>query len=56
MWHKVDVRYFCSNKLKGLQFETAVMKTMKHIGCELAATKESKDGGVDHQVSTTMCI
>ena len=59
MWQqlrKVDVRHFSSNKLKGLEFEHAVVKTMKHIGFELAATKESKDGGVDHQVSTILCL
>ncbi|KAL3665832.1 hypothetical protein V7S43_009258 [Phytophthora oleae] len=40
-----------TNREKGLAFEKQVVTLMQSLSCELLATQQSQDGGIDHQGS-----
>ncbi|KAF4032407.1 Restriction endonuclease [Phytophthora infestans] len=44
----------CTNREKGLAFEEQVVTLMRSLNCELQATQQSRDGGIDHQGSWTL--
>ena len=41
------------NREKGLAFEEHVVTLMQSLKCDLQATQQSRDGGIDHQVDIT---
>ncbi|KAG7384623.1 hypothetical protein PHYPSEUDO_002437 [Phytophthora pseudosyringae] len=43
-----------TNREKGLAFEEQVVTLMQSLNCELQATQQSRDGGIDHHVSTAL--
>ncbi|CAH0487974.1 unnamed protein product [Peronospora farinosa] len=43
-----------TNREKGLAFEEHVVTLMQSLNCELQATQQSRDGGIDHQGSWTL--
>ncbi|KAF1782466.1 hypothetical protein JG687_00006209 [Phytophthora cactorum] len=43
-----------TNREKGLAFEEQVVTLMQSLNCELRATQQSQDGGIDHQGSWTL--
>ncbi|CAH0479419.1 unnamed protein product [Peronospora belbahrii] len=43
-----------TNREKGLAFEEQVVTLMQSFNCELQATQQSRDGGIDHQGSWTL--
>lgn len=42
-----------TSREKGLAFEEQVVTLMRSLNCELLATQQSQDGGIDHQVRST---
>ncbi|KAE9021994.1 hypothetical protein PF011_g4676 [Phytophthora fragariae] len=43
-----------TSREKGLVFEEQVVTLMQSLNCELRATQQSRDGGIDHQGSWTL--
>ncbi|KAE8998416.1 hypothetical protein PR001_g19329 [Phytophthora rubi] len=43
-----------TSREKGLAFEEQVVTLMQSLNCELRATQQSRDGGIDHQGSWTL--
>ncbi|ETI31229.1 hypothetical protein F441_21606 [Phytophthora nicotianae CJ01A1] len=43
-----------TSREKGLAFEAQVVTLMESLNCELQATRQSRDGGIDHQGSWTL--